>query len=227
MERRDFLRKATALSVGMLAAARGIKVWAKGLPSDPGGPAAGDSGPEIMVLPPFAKNSSYTLDRALLERKSERTFVDHALSKEELSRLLWATTGVNREDGHRTTPSGAAKYPVDVLVALPEGVYRYEPKDHRLVRVFAGDIREKIPTQDAFKKAAMITLYVLNKDKASRIEWADLEIGCMGQNLYLEAVALGMGSRIIASVKTDEVTKILGLKESQVLRIAQLIGPTK
>ena len=227
MERRDFLRKATALSLGVLAVARGVKVWAKGLPSDPGGSAGADSGPEIMALPPFEKNNTYALDRALLERKSERSFVDRALSKEELSRLLWATTGVNREDGHRTTPSGQAKYPVDVLVALPGGVYRYEPKDHRLVRVLAGDIREKIPTQDAFKKAAMITLYVLNKDKTSRIEWADLEIGCMGQNLYLEAVALGMGSRIIASIKTDDVTKILGLKESQILRIAQLTGPIK
>jgi SagB-type dehydrogenase family enzyme len=227
MERRDFLRKATALSLGVLAVARGVKVWAKGLPSDPGRSASADSGPEIMALPAFEKNNPYALDRALLERKSERSFVDRALSKEELSRLLWATTGVNREDGHRTTPSGQAKYPVDVLVALPGGVYRYEPKDHRLLRVLAGDIREKIPSQDAFKKAAMITLYVLNKDKTSRIEWADLEIGCMGQNLYLEAVALGMGSRIIAGIKTDDVTKILGLKESQILRIAQLTGPIK
>ena len=227
MDRRDFLRKATALSLGVLAVARGVKVWAKGLPSDPGGSAGTDPGPEIMALPPFEKNSTYTLDRALLARKSERSFVDRALSKEELSRLLWATTGVNREDGHRTTPSGQAKYPIDVLVAVPGGVYRYEPKDHRLVRVLAGDIREKIPTQDAFKKAAMITLYVINKDKTSRIEWADLEIGCMGQNLYLEAAALGMGSRIIASIKTDDVTKILGLKESQILRVAQLTGPIK
>ena len=123
--------------------------------------------------------------------------------------------------------TGQGKYPIDVLVALPGGVYRYEPKDHRLVRVLAGDIREKIPTQDAFKKAAMITLYVLNQDKTSRIEWADIEIGCMSQDLYLESAALGMGSRIFASVKINDVTKILGLKESQILRIAQAAGPTK
>jgi SagB-type dehydrogenase family enzyme len=227
MDRRDFLRKATALSVGVLAAVRGTKVWAKGLPSDPGGSAGGSSGPEMIVLPPFEKNQSFPLDRALLERQSARSFADRSLTREELSRLLWATTGVNREDGHRTTPSGQGKYPVDVLVALPEGVYRYEPKEHRLVRVFAEDIRGKIPSQDAFKKAAMIVLYVINKDKTSRIEWADLEIGCMGQNLYLEAAALGMGSRIIASIKTDDVTKMLSLKESQILRIAQITGPIK
>ena len=47
----------------------------------------------------------------------------------------------------------------------------------------------------------------------------------MGQNLYLEAAALGMGSRIIAGIRVTEVTKILGLKENQILRIAQITGP--
>jgi SagB-type dehydrogenase family enzyme len=225
MDRRDFLRKATALSVGVLAVARGVRVWAKGLPSDPGGSAGGGSVLEMIALPPFEKNNTFLLDRALLERKSARSFAGRPLSHEELSRLLWATTGINREDGHRTTPSGQGKYPIDILVALAEGVYRYEPKEHQLVRVFAEDIREKIPNQDSFKKAAMIVLYVINKDRASRIEWADLEIGCMGQNLYLEAAALGMGSRIIANIKVADVTKILGLKESQMLRIAQVTGP--
>jgi len=54
--------------------------------------------------------------------------------------------------------------------------------------------------------------------RAGRIEWADLEIECMGQNLYLEAAALEMGSRIIANIKPADVTKIFGLKESHILR---------
>jgi len=225
MDRRAFLGKATALGVGVLAVARGVTAWAKGLPSDPGGAAGASAGPEIMVLPPFEKDQPFPLDRALLERKSVRTYVDRALSREELSRLLWATTGVNREDGHRTTPSGQGKYPVDVLVAVPEGVYQYDPKAHRLVRRLAADIRGQIPNQETFKTAAMIVLYVINTDRTSRMEWADLEIGCMGQNLYLEAAALGLGSRIIAGVKTAEVTKLLGLKATQILRIAQVAGP--
>ncbi len=135
MDRRDFLRKATALSVGIMAAARGVKAWAKGLPSDPGGSVAGGSA-DMIALPPFEKNNTFPLERALLERKSASVFADRPLSREELSRLLWAMTGVNREDGHRTTPSGRAKYPIDVLVALREGVYRYEPKEHRLVKGF-------------------------------------------------------------------------------------------
>ena len=95
------------------------------------------------------------------------------------------------------------------------------------MRVLAEDIRRKIPNQDPFKEGAMIVLYVINKDRTSRIEWADLEIGCMGQNLYLEAAALGMGARIIANIKVDDITKMLALKETQILGLAQVTGPIK
>ncbi len=226
MERRDFLKNIAALSVGVLAVGRGVKLWAKGLPSDPGA-AAGGGGEDIIILPPFEKNNPFPLDRALLERRSASSFADRALSREEMSRLLWATTGVNREDGHRTTPSGRGKYPIDVLVALPEGVYRYEPKEHRLVKFLRQDIRDKIPNQNEFKKAAMIVLYIINKEKTYSMDAANLEIGCMGQNLYLEATVLGMGSRIIGNIKIPDVSKLLGLKENQILAITQATGPTK
>jgi SagB-type dehydrogenase family enzyme len=230
MERRTFLKGAGALGLGFFTLVRKAKVWAKGLPSDPGTSTITASGPDVIALPPFEKDSRVTLDQALLGRHTSRSYdPGRSLSKEELSRLLWAAAGVNRPDGKRTVPSAMAKYPVDVLAALPEGVYRYEPKDHKLVRVISDDIREKIPRQNAFKKAAMNVLYVINKDKISggEIEWADIEIGCMGQSLFLEAAAMGMGSCIYAYVQYDTVTKVLGLKETQILRIAQAVGPVK
>jgi len=230
MERRTFLRRAAILGMGFWAFVRGAKAWAKGLPSDPGAPPPEGSGPEVMALAPFEKNSAFTLDRALLDRRTSRSYdPNRTLSREELSRLLWAADGANRPDGKRTAPSAVAKYPVDVLAALPGGVYRYEPKDHRLVRVLPTDIRDKIPAQDAFKKAAMQVLYVINKEivPRGRVDFADLEIGCIGQNLILEAAALGLGSCIYASVRYEEVTKALGLKDDQILRIAQAVGPIK
>lgn len=230
MVRRTFLKRALALGLGFLTLSRLTKVWAKGLPSDPGASTTAASGSEVIALPPFEKNSRVTLDQALIARHTSRSYdPGRSLSREELSRLLWATTGINRPDGKRTVPSAMAKYPVDVLAAITEGVYRYEPKDHRLVKVISDDIREKIPRQEAFKKAAMNILYVINKDKISggEMNWADIEIGCMGQSLFLEAVAMGMGSCIYAYVQYDTVTKALGLKETQILRIAQAVGPVK
>jgi SagB-type dehydrogenase family enzyme len=230
MERRSFLKNVAGLGIGFWALMRGMTAWAKGLPSDPGVPPPGGRGPEVMALPPFEKNSPFPLDQALLGRRTSRSYdPDRALSREELSRLFWAADGVNRPDGKRTAPSAVAKYPVDLLAALPEGVYRYEPKDHSLVRVLPTDMRDKIPAQDSFKKAALQILYVINKEAVprGRIDFADLEIGCIGQNLFLEATALGLGSAIYAGVRYDEVAKALRLKDNQILRIAQAVGPSQ
>lgn len=230
MERRIFLVKLAAMSAGVLALMKGRIAWAKGLPSDPGAAPAGVPGPDTLNLAPFEKTGGFALEKALLGRKSIRSY-DPArkLSPEEISRLLWAATGVNRPDGRRTVPSAKASYPVEVLAALPDGVYLYEPKGHQLKKILSEDIRAKIPNQDGFKRAAMIVLYVINKDKVvgGRMEWADLEIGCMGQSLFLEAVALGLGSCIFANIAVESVTKLLGLKENHVLRIAQAVGASK
>ena len=230
MERRLFLVRLVAMSAGFMALLKGRTAWAKGLPSDPGTAPAGATGPDIVSLAPFEKTSGFALEKALLERKSIRSY-DPArkLSLDEISRLLWSTTGINRPEGKRTVPSARAQYPVEVLAALPEGVYLYEPKGHQLKKILSEDIRTRIPNQDGFKSAAMIVLYVINKDKVlgGRMEWADLEIGCMGQSLFLEAVALGLGSCIFANISAESVAKTVGLKENQVLRIAQAVGGAK
>jgi hypothetical protein len=230
MQRRVFLVKMAAISAGLMTLLKGKTVWSKGLPSDPGTAPAGAGGADLVSLPPFEKSSGFALEKALLERKSFRSYdAARKLSPEEVSKLLWATTGVNRTDNKRTVPSARASYPVEVFVALPEGVYLYEPKGHVLKKVIAEDIRSKIPSQDGFRSAAMIVLYVINKDKvlSGKTEWADLEIGCMGQSLFLEAVSLGLASCIFANFSAESVAKTVGLKDNQTLRIAQAVGGAK
>ena len=188
------------------------------------------AGQDILTLPAFEKNLPFPLEKALQERKSVRSYDSgRNLSLGEISRLLWAADGVNRENGKRTAPSALARYPVEILAALPQGLYRYEPKPHRLVRVLADDIRPRIPVQGGFKQASLIVLYVVDKEKVSGADlgWADLEIGCIGQNLFLEATALGLGSCIFAYMNTAEVSKLLGLSSNRVLRIAQAVGAAK
>jgi hypothetical protein len=46
----------------------------------------------------------------------------------------------------------------------------------------------------------------------------------MGQSLFLEAVALGLASCIFANFSAESVAKSIGLKENQILRIAQAVG---
>jgi SagB-type dehydrogenase family enzyme len=230
MNRRVFMGQVVSFGLGLLALGKGRVSWAKGLPSDPEGTGVGSGEPNVIALPPFEKNSGFALDKALVERKSVRSYnPDRKLSREEISRLLWAGDGANRTNGRRTAPSARARYPVDLVVALPEGVYLYEPEEHRMKRIVKDDIRREIPTQGGFRNAAMIVLFVIDKDRVpnGRMEWADIEIGCIGQNIFLEASALGLGSCIFAGVDYDGVTKTIGLRESQVLRIAQAVGAAK
>ena len=225
--RRLFLKQVTVLSAGFITFAKAMRAWANGLPSDPAGVSSEASTSNTIALPPFEKSNPFPLEKALLERKSTKSYdPNRVLTREELSRLLWATTGTNRANGHRTTASALIKYPVDVMVAMPGGVFRYEPGDHKLVKVISDDIRSIVPMQAGFKNAAIIALYVINKDKVpgGRIEWADIEIGSMGQNLFLEAAALGIGSCLFANINSDATIKALGLKENQVLRLAQAAG---
>jgi SagB-type dehydrogenase family enzyme len=230
MNRRVFLEKAMIMGVGALTLLKGTKPWSKGFITEASAAEPTFSTQEVLVLPPFEKNNPFALERALMERKTIRSYdPGRTLSLPEISRLFWAADGVNRENGRRTAPSALGRYPVEILAAVPQGVYRYEPQPHRLVRVLADDLRDRLPVQGGFKQAAMIVLYVINKEKVSGkdLGWADLEIGSIGQNLFLEAAALGLGSCLFASVHTAEGTKILGLKESQVLRIAQAVGAAK
>jgi len=229
MNRRFFLQKTTAFCLGCMAMAKAGISWAKGVPSDPGSTSAGASAPETVALPAFEKSSGFPLEKALHERRSVRSF-DPAkkLSLEEISRLLWAADGVNRSDGKRTAPSARARYPLEILAALPDGVYLYEPAEHRMKKLISVDIRTAIPRQDNFKSAAMTVLYVIDTKKSEgKMEYADLEIGCIGQNLFLQATAMGLASCIFAYANIDKVSKAIGLKEHQVFRMAQAVGAAK
>lgn len=225
MKRRGFMGRMAA-GAGLAALVSSVKTWAAGLPSDPG-PAKGPAGPAEIILPAFEKNLGLTLEQALLRRKTDRKFDPaKALGLEQVSRLCWAACGVNRSNGHRTTPSAMAWYPVEVYLTLPQGAYRFELKEHKLKQVSNVDLRGQVALQAELKRAGLQFLYVVNLDKIPNDSaWmADLEIGCMVQNVYLEAAALGLGACVFALVQYDKVTGALGLKRSQKLRIAQAVG---
>ena len=236
LERRTFLGKAAVLGTGLFAP-RSAHSWEKEMLSDPVTPRQAATGLEVIELPAFEKNSTFILDDALVNRKSSRSFTDMPLSTDELSHLFWAMNGVNRPYGRRTTPSALGAYPVDVYSALPEGVYRYETDEHQLVPVLSEDIRSDIPTQpdwsilpiqpEGLKKAAMIQLYVADMSKVplGMVQLADIEIGCMVQNLYLEAASLGLGACVFGYLPRRNISRRLGLKYNQKLRIAQAVGP--
>jgi len=96
---------------------------------------------EYKLYPPVLKGK-LSFEEVLAKRRSVREFKKSPLTLEEVSQLLWAVQGItDPKRGLRTAPSAGALYPLEVYVVigevkdLPQGVYRYIPKEHKIQQV--------------------------------------------------------------------------------------------
>ncbi|MCL0092362.1 nitroreductase family protein [Dehalococcoidia bacterium] len=111
-------------------------------------PALRRISPEIELrLPEPRHDSDVSIEQTLLRRRSVRDYSGEVLTLQEVSQLLWAAQGITDRKGFRTTPSGRATYALDAYLVvgdvenLAPGVYRYEPPEHKMVKVLEGDLR--------------------------------------------------------------------------------------
>jgi SagB-type dehydrogenase family enzyme len=201
-----------------------------------------DSGRVMVKLPDPLVSGTMSLIEALWKRRSVREYKDTCLTIQEVSQLLWAAYGVSDSVswngyGLRTAPSAGALYPMEVyLVAgnvsgLPAGVYKYRPKGNYLVQERSGDVRKELC--DASWKQEMIELapasivysavFSRNTDKygdRGRERYVCMDLGHSGENVYLQATAMGIGTCAIGAFTDEDVSKIMGMpKEEEPLYI--------
>ena len=181
-----------------------------------------------VALPALVPHSKYTFDEVVKNRRSIRSFSPQALSMEQLSSLLWISTGNQRtEDGFafRTTPSAGALYPIETYVVahrvghLEPGVYHYDIQHHGLELVKSGDYRKMIAQAalDQMMCAAAPVVFIwtglFNRSKCKYgqrgYRYIYLDVGHIAQNLALGAVSLGLGSCQIAALYDDEVNSLV------------------
>ena len=173
------------------------------------------------------------VNEALAARSSSRDFSPEMLSLEELSGVLWAAAGVNREDGHLTAPSAMALYPIRVYAFLPEGVYRYDSKANVLNRVIEGDRRELTAMQDFAYTAPLNLVYVADysvyadrNQPVDRIRfWCAADAGGYTENVNLYAAGNGLKAITRGSFKEEALLELLGLDPAQYgVILAQTVG---
>lgn len=198
-----------------------------------GQPASGEVIGE-MPLPPAQTSDGLPLMQALQQRQSERDFRPDALASQTLSDLLWAAAGINRtEHGGRTWPSAMNAQEVDLYVALPQGLYRYEPQRHLLLLIKAEDVRRVTGYQDFVDNAPLDLVYVADHSRmnmvpaAQREAYASVAAGAMAQNVYLFCASQGLGTVVRAWFDRNALTKAMGLTNDQQILLTQTVGYTK
>ena len=184
-----------------------------------------------LALPAPRAQGPVSLETALAQRRSQRSFGTTPLTAAEAGQLLWAAQGITGGKGERNAPSAGATYPLVLyLVAghvdsLAGGVYRYLPQGHRLQGVAMGDVRAVLAIAACGQRwiADAPALVVIAAQPAltaarygARAEaYVAMEAGAAAQNLLLQAAALGLGGTLVGAFDDAAVRRSLALAETE------------
>lgn len=183
-----------------------------------------------IELPKPRMEGGKPLMQALKERKSSRAFSAEKIPVQVLSDLLWAAFGVNRPDGHRTAPSASNMQEIDIYVALPEGLYLYDAKAHRLEPVIGEDLRAATGTQPFVGQAALNLVYVADyarmgkRSDEAKVFYSAADTGFIAQNVYLFCASEGLATVVRASIDREKLAARMKLRPDQRIVLAQSVG---
>jgi SagB-type dehydrogenase family enzyme len=191
---------------------------------------------ETVPLTPYHELDfrAVSLQEAINSRRSRRNYGDQAVSRDELSFLLWATQGVHRINDDRslswrTAPSGGNRHPfethliVNNVEGIRRGVHRYLALSHSLLYLHGvnGDFNKVITDacagQAFASKAAVIFAWTTIPYRA---EWRysllahmdiAIEAGHICQNLYLACEAIKAATCALTGYEQKLVDDIIGV----------------
>ena len=192
---------------------------------------------ENLELPKPDLKSSTSLETALKNRRTRRSFLDGSLTLKQVSQMLWSAQGVTVDWGGRTAPSAKSTYPLSVYLivnkveGLDAGEYLYIPGDrtpvHQLKTIKKGDFGEAIFTalnQNSFKDVPAIVVITGNMGKMAQAfggiaqdKDVYLEVGHAAQNMYLQAESLKIGMVTNSSFKDNTIRNIITIPEEETL----------
>ncbi len=193
----------------------------------------------VKLVPPDLDRSA-PLMRALKERRSVREYDARPLALRQLSELLWAANGMNRDDGKRTSPAAVNQQMVDIYVVLPVGAFLYDAPGARLLPVAGGDLRKLAGRQEFVTSAPVNLIYVADPARfkprpgpgpeipvEEELNWSRIAVGAMAQNVGLYCAAEKLGNVVRGMVDREKLGPSLKLRPDQAIILAQTIGCLK
>jgi len=185
---------------------------------------------EIIKLPSPDKAGGMPLMQAFNERSSSRDFIEKDLTEQQLSNLLWAAFGINREDSKkRTAPSSHNNQDIEIFITKKDGVFKYIAESHSLEMISGEDHRSIAGKQNFVKKAAINLIYVsdfskLKGDDSVKLMTAATHCGFIGQNVYLYCASEGLISVFRAWIDKEKIAQTLNLPEGYHVIYSQTVG---
>ncbi len=195
-----------------------------------------------IKLPEPRLDGTVSVEKAITQRRSVRAYSNEPLSLGEAAQLLWAAYGITepRSDGPaflrgglRAAPSAGALYPLEIfLVAgkvtgLAPGIYRYISEKHELARIEEGDRREGLCQaalgqawiREAPASLVIATVFERTTKKygeRGRERYVWMDAGFAGENVYLQAQALGLGCCIAGAFDDAAVKRVARMAGDEV-----------
>jgi len=196
---------------------------------------------DILKLPSPQKDLDFPLMKALEQRRSTRKWKDQPVSLQDLSNLLWAACGITLEEtkrskSRRTAPSATNSQEISVYVALKEGLFLYEEKEHQLRMFKPTDLRDVIGKQKMMRSAPAGLILVADFSKLKRYVRKDesrmwfisgTDAGYISQNIYLYCAAAGLSTVVLGLVDREKLHSLMGLKECEKIMYTQVVGIPK
>jgi len=174
----------------------------------------------------------------IAQRRSIREFSRQPITFSELSQLIWATQGItSRAWGFefRATPSAGALYPIETYIVvnrveeISAGIYHYNVKEAKLSLLkegdFGSDLCQAGLDQEMLEEAACVFIWtaIVERSKWKYRERAYryiyMDVGHIGQNLYLAATALNLGCCTVGAFFDEEVDRLLGVDGKEEISI--------
>ena len=198
-------------------------------------------GLETIELPTPKFEGQISVEAALKNRRSLRSYTGAELDLFDISQLLWAAFGITKtyentpsfmRGGVRTTPSAGALYPLDLYIVawnvtdLPAGIYKYRSEDHSLLKLKEGDHKEKLSEaafyQSHFKTSSACIVYsaVFERNmrkygQRGRERYVCMDLGFSAENVYLQGYTLSIGTCAIGAYVDLWVKKLVGMTRDE------------
>ena len=183
-----------------------------------------------IQLPKPSLKSDVSLEVSITRRRSIRNFTPQPISLSQLSQILWAAQGITGKNrNYRSVPSAGATFPLEIFVVcgnnglerIEAGLYHYDINNHSLASHSKGDRRLQLSkaalNQSQIYKAPVSIVICAQYERTTMSygnrgeRYVHMEVGHSGQNIHLQAVALGLATVVIGAFHDEQVQQVLQL----------------